>query len=1797
MKRTLLMKRITVFVLTVVMTFTLFSMPVSALETEADTSGQQTEQETAQPEQTEEASGEEELTEAESGSTQPEEEAETAEAVLLGETAGAEVTGTFSKVNGKDVATVRYYVNEDKTEYAFAEVNETSSGYQYKFTAPYEGFTAVQGTSKDDANATVIAEYYSTTKWDGAVDVSWYDPAQTEYSISTPAQLAGLAAIVNGSINNKTPIYMVKGARSGDRAMNGSQVRTFDYDTPQTSKKQNMNEGLPNVIENKYEASTSLIAGVQDEAFVGLVKNDFADKTVRITADLDMGGVDGSQIDHSRNFSGGDGQNSYDYPNWTPIGGEYLMEPSDGSTMIIASFNGTLDGGGHDIKNVYCFRWSYRTVGETAYGYAQGTGLIGMMGSLSEGEANPANPPALRNMSLSGYFFGRRMVGGFVGCMGGGSNAASGSSVEGGIKMENLANHAYAYCTDSKGLGGIVACSMIDTGTIVNCYNDGNLETVYANPTGGIIGANEGMSIYSCYNTGKLNTNGNNRGRAIGCDSNGRNYKVSDCYYLDGSGDDETWPGYYAYNLAKSVSVDTVSMTANEMTDGTLLQKLNVNGKAYVAGDDGYPVLYWEKNSSPGTGNLTLKQPSEEGTLSASATGNLTNGTVVYLSNTPKTGWKCRYYMLNGSKLSGNCVTVNGNSEISGYFESAKPGALRIEENTVCDITVVKNGIIKDENGTTEVTDYPVNPGDSLYEGDFLMITAKVKEGQVPEDENLVYKYSISDLIGNSGLFEYSFSYMDSDDAVIGETVVTEVATYTVGQEITGGDDVVLSLDVKPLTCKKMWDYSADTSWYSESGTEFTLTNANQLAGLSVLVDEGTTFAGKTIKLGNDISLKNNDGTEGSRFWDGIGDYQSGKPFAGTFDGNGYRITDYSGSANGIFEYCKGSSESNRAVVKNLELWGSSEGQDACGFVARAENINITGCSSYCVIKGASGNGHAAAIVGYATGNCSISDCVNYASIEGYGTVGGIVGELSSTCTVTDCINKGNVNCPDTGGNYVGGIAGNLSGTVSSSGNYGNIYAYGRNIGGIVGFSGSGKSSIDSCYNAGTITYEKGTSSYDCAGGIIGFGSYYKVYNSFNVGEIKKLDGAMPKENMGATIGRDMARSTNVTDDVYYLDTSCSYAQAGMKQGELNVEVSYSKGIKQATAADFADSSKVLAAVNDNNVFKLQSAGYPEIVKAEGTHVHSGGTVTCSKLAVCDDCGLAYGLYSETHGETKLVGSKPAVWMTDGYTGDTSCVECGRVLEKGKIIPADTSKEAIKVTVKKGEAAQKEKSYSVKEFDSLKVSDAPIGYSYGSKSDNIEAVTQYVLLSTLIKEQGLEPEDVDSIKVICDSTSATVSMDTLNSCNKYYEGGSEYAAPAAFAIAWNTGAGSLQTIAGDSKVNGTLRFGYGMSKEQFDENASLGGNRLISPVKAVELNLRQPKVTYQAAEGEGGEELYLSDALIRANADGGSITVKGDMDTGNDGFVVDAGENTVALNLGNDGFTFQSAASNCITVKSGTLRITGNGIITGNIAVEGTGKLAAEGGTFTFEIDEKLCGEGYVPVYNSSTELYTVTARSAREAAESANKAALLVNELQDTVELLKTQVDLLDVTTTITATPAAYNKIKITWGFKSSRTIERTAVYKVEKKINGVWTELDVTGNSYTDSAEPGIAGEYRAATGLEYTKSGETACEYGKYVTATAKTSLGKAGITKLTTKSRKLTVRWGKVAGATSYDVYIGTNSAVTKGLVKYTNVKSLYKTSKALKKKKYYYVKVRARMTNSKGTVVYGSWSSAKKIRCK
>lgn len=58
-------------------------------------------------------------------------------------------------------------------------------------------------------------EYFSATRWDGAVDLSWYNGTDTEFTLTTPAQLAGVAELVNsntpatGDSSNVTALWVV----------------------------------------------------------------------------------------------------------------------------------------------------------------------------------------------------------------------------------------------------------------------------------------------------------------------------------------------------------------------------------------------------------------------------------------------------------------------------------------------------------------------------------------------------------------------------------------------------------------------------------------------------------------------------------------------------------------------------------------------------------------------------------------------------------------------------------------------------------------------------------------------------------------------------------------------------------------------------------------------------------------------------------------------------------------------------------------------------------------------------------------------------------------------------------------------------------------------------------------------------------------------------------------------------------------------------------------------------------------------------------------------------------------------------------------------------------------------------------------------------------------------------------------------------------------------------------------------------------------------------------------------------
>lgn len=145
------------------------------------------------------------------------------------------------------------------------------------------------------------------------------------------------------------------------------------------------------------------------------------------------------------------------------------------------------------------------------------------------------------------------------------------------------------------------------------------------------------------------------------------------------------------------------------------------------------------------------------------------------------------------------------------------------------------------------------------------------------------------------------------------------------------------------------WDGAADTTWYNDLDTEFTLSTCEQIAGLAELVNAGNTFEGKTINLGTDLDFEaRNDKGELISFRP-IGDQNSGSVFKGTFDGQKHTIQNM--YQNGwAFGY----------------EWGA---YGSFGLFGIADNVtvkNLTIANATAEIEG----GDVSAICGSATGTC-----------------------------------------------------------------------------------------------------------------------------------------------------------------------------------------------------------------------------------------------------------------------------------------------------------------------------------------------------------------------------------------------------------------------------------------------------------------------------------------------------------------------------------------------------------------------------------------------------------------------------------------------------------------------------------------------------------------------------------------------------------------------------------------------------------------------------------------------------------
>lgn len=347
----------------------------------------------------------------------------------------------------------------------------------------------------------------------------------------------------------------------------------------------------------------------------------------------------------------------------------------------------------------------------------------------------------------------------------------------------------------------------------------------------------------------------------------------------------------------------------------------------------------------------------------------------------------------------------------------------------------------------------------------------------------LEVKGTIDDLDPNAKLAYFGNSVNGGEDlSVVYENKKNRAerlnpgTTYDINITITGDENYndittpyVLGAKTKDVPTES-WTDHADSTWYNDTDTEFTLTTAEQLAGLASLVNNGNDFKGKTVKLDADIDLS-------EYLWVpiGYGTYPKeitfiGIPivtnapayFSGVLDGQNHKIT-------GLI---------NNGVSSCIGLLGRVSGKET-----NVSNILVD--DSYL-----SGKQNVGAIVGSLGDNAVVDNCVSYAVVEGIGidtgshtrvSYGGVVGENGTDCWVQNCFFYGRVK----GYDWVGGIVGeNNYATTRNCANYGVVVGGdSRAAGGIVG-AVRDRDWVYNCYNVGKVV---SVGENHAAGAIVGW--------------------------------------------------------------------------------------------------------------------------------------------------------------------------------------------------------------------------------------------------------------------------------------------------------------------------------------------------------------------------------------------------------------------------------------------------------------------------------------------------------------------------------------------------------------------------------------------------------------------------------------------------------------------------------------------------------------------------------------
>lgn len=201
---------------------------------------------------------------------------------------------------------------------------------------------------------------------------------------------------------------------------------------------------------------------------------------------------------------------------WTPIG--------DASTDESFSFQGSFDGNGHSITNLYI---------------SSDKSYQGLFGSMNGASAQ------IMNLTVKGEVSGNSYVGMIAGsaakyitnCKSYGSVTGTGSDIGGivgqlpsGAQMSDCSN--YAEIKGYSNTGGVAG--YLDYAMVYNCANYGdvsnlNVRGYVSSSTGGVAGYANCSNIYNCSNSGNVN-GWLYVGGIVGLQWSTKKYSVSNCY-------------------------------------------------------------------------------------------------------------------------------------------------------------------------------------------------------------------------------------------------------------------------------------------------------------------------------------------------------------------------------------------------------------------------------------------------------------------------------------------------------------------------------------------------------------------------------------------------------------------------------------------------------------------------------------------------------------------------------------------------------------------------------------------------------------------------------------------------------------------------------------------------------------------------------------------------------------------------------------------------------------------------------------------------------------------------------------------------------------------------------------------------------------------------------------------------------------------------------------------------------------------------------------------------------------------